>query len=69
MRFFAHLEPVMSGGGLDEQGGRWSRLIREGIVRPGNVPLSRSLFTDQPPRLKGGISALAALIEKRRESR
>ncbi|HEV3159293.1 MAG TPA: hypothetical protein VGZ89_04845 [Xanthobacteraceae bacterium] len=46
-----------------------ARLIREGDVRPGDVPLSRSLFTDQPPRLKGGMSAVAALIEERREDR
>jgi prevent-host-death family protein len=65
----ARLEPVTSGGEGDEQDGRLSRLIREGIVRPGNVPLSRSLFTDQPPRLKGGTSAVAALIEERREGR
>lgn len=65
----ARLEPVMSGGKGDEQNGRLSRLIREGIVRPGKVPLSRSLFTEQPPRLKGGTSAVAALLEERREGR
>jgi prevent-host-death family protein len=63
------LEPVTSGGNSDEQEGRLSRLIREGVVRPGNVPLSRSLFTDRPPRLTSGTSAVAALIEERREGR
>jgi len=65
----ARLEPVTSGGKGDEQDGRLSRLIREGIVRPGKVPLSRSLFTEQPPRLKASTSAVAALIEERREGR
>src|SRR5215469_4847588 len=62
----ARLEPVTSGAKGE---GRLSRLIREGVVRPGNVPLSRSLFTDQPPRLTGGTSAVTALIEERREGR
>jgi prevent-host-death family protein len=65
----ARLEPVTSGVKGDEQEGRLSRLIREGVVRPGNVPLSRSLFTNQPPRLTGDTSAVAALIEERREGR
>jgi prevent-host-death family protein len=65
----ARLEPVTSGGNGDEQEGRLSRLIREGVVRPGHVPLSRSLFTDRPPRLTSGTSAVAALIEERREGR
>ena len=52
-----------------EHDGRLSRLIREGIVRPGRGRLSRALFTDQPPRPKGGASAVAALIEERRENR
>ena len=65
----ARLEPVTSGGRGKEQDGRLSRLIRQGIVRPGNVPLSRSLFTAQPPRLKSGIAAVAELVEQRREGR
>jgi prevent-host-death family protein len=65
----ARLEPLRGGAKGDEQEGRLSRLIREGIVRPAKVPLSRSLFTDQPPRLKGGTSVVAALIEERREGR
>jgi hypothetical protein len=31
--------------------------------------LSRSLFTNQPPRPKSGASVVAALIEERREGR
>jgi len=64
----ARLEPVPAGREPDHDG-RLSRLIREGIVRPGRTPLSRALFTDQPPRPKGGASAVAALIEERRENR
>jgi prevent-host-death family protein len=64
----ARLEPVASAGEGDE-GGRLSRLIRDGIVRPGRAPFSRALFTEQPPRPKGGASAVAILIEERREGR
>lgn len=64
----ARLEPVTSVGAT-EQNGRLSRLIREGIVRPGRAPLSRSLFTVQPPRPKGDASAVAALLAERRDSR
>jgi prevent-host-death family protein len=64
----ARLEPVTSGR-APELNGRLSRLIREGIVRPGRAPLSRALFADPPPRPKGRASAVAMLIEERRESR
>ena len=64
----ARLEPVMSLG-EGEQDGRLSRLIREGIVRPGRTPLISSLFTAQPPRLKGDASGVAALLAERRDSR
>ncbi len=64
----ARLEPVTTGR-ESEPDGRLSRLVRDGIVRPGRAPFSRALFADQPPRTKGSASALAALIEERRESR
>ena len=64
----ARLEPVTTLG-EDEPDGRLSRLIREGIVRPGRIPLSRSLFATQPPRPKRDASAVAALIAERRDSR
>jgi prevent-host-death family protein len=64
----ARLEPV-TGGREGEPDGRLSRLIREGIVRPGRVSLSQALFADRPPRPKGGASAVAALLDERRESR
>jgi len=64
----ARLEPVTSLG-EGEQDGRLSRLIREGIVRPGRTSLSSSLFTAQPPRPKGDASAVAVLLAERRDSR
>ena len=64
----ARLEPV-TGLGDSEQDGRLSRLIREGIVRPGRTSLSSSLLNAQPPRPKGGASALAVLFAERRDSR
>jgi len=64
----ARLEPVR-GGREGEPGGRLSRLIRDGIVRPGRVPLSRALLGGQPPRPKGGVSAVTALLAERREGR
>jgi prevent-host-death family protein len=64
----ARLEPVTSIG-EGEQSGRLSRLIREGIVRPGRTALANSLFTAQPPRPKRNASAVAALLAERRDSR
>jgi prevent-host-death family protein len=63
----ARLEPVT--GGAESEAGRLSRLIRDGIVRPGRGKLPRKLLTDPPPSLKGGASAVAALIEERRKGR
>jgi len=64
----ARLEPVMSGqeAGSD---GRLSRLVREGIVRPGRKSLPPELLASQPPRPKGGASAVDALLEERRQGR
>jgi prevent-host-death family protein len=64
----ARLEPVTNTGAV-EQDGRLSRLIREGVVRPGRVALARALFDTQPPRPKGGMSAAATLIAERRQGR
>jgi prevent-host-death family protein len=65
----ARLEPVTTGREREHDDGRLSRLIREGIVRPGRAPMSRALFADQPPRAKGSASAVGTLIEERRENR
>ena len=64
----ARLEPVTTGREPDH-GGRLLRLIRDGIVRLGRTPMSRALFAEQPPRPKRGVSAVARLIEERRDSR
>jgi prevent-host-death family protein len=64
----ARLEPVTGvRGGVGRD--RLSQLIRDGIVRPGRIPLTRSLLGAQPPRPKDGISAVAVLITERREGR
>jgi antitoxin (DNA-binding transcriptional repressor) of toxin-antitoxin stability system len=64
----ARLEAVQSGS-KGEQRGLLVRLVRQGTVRPGRAALPRSFFTEQLPRLKGGASVVAALLEERREGR
>jgi len=64
----ARLEPVMSGGDA-EPAGRLARLVRDGIVRPARARLPKALLVQQPPRPKGNASAVAALLEERREGR
>ena len=64
----ARLEPVTTGREPDHEG-RLSRLIREGVVRPGRSPLPRALFVEQPPRAQRDASAVGVLIEERRDSR
>jgi prevent-host-death family protein len=63
----ARLEPVT--GGKDEQDGRIARLVREGVLRPASARMPQSLLAEQPPRMKSGASAAAALIEERRDGR
>jgi antitoxin (DNA-binding transcriptional repressor) of toxin-antitoxin stability system len=63
----ARLEPVT--GGKDEQDGRIARLVREGVMRPASARMPQSLLTEQPPRMKSGASAVAVLIEERRDGR
>jgi prevent-host-death family protein len=62
----ARLEPI---AGTSERDGVLERLVREGIVRPGREPFPRALLREQPPRPKGGASAVAALVNERREGR
>jgi len=64
----ARLEPVTSGDGSDADG-RLSRLIRDGIVRPGRAAIPRALFTDAPPCPTAGASGVEALLEERRQGR
>ena len=63
----ARLEPVIERG--EDQEGRLSRLIREGIVRPGRASLSPARLAGPIPRARRGASAVRALIEDRREGR
>jgi prevent-host-death family protein len=63
----ARLEPVT--GGKDEQDGRIARLVREGVLRSASARMPQSLLTEQPPRMKSGASAVAVLIEERRDGR
>jgi len=64
----ARLEPVLvSDDDADEA--RLARVVRDGLVRPGRAALAKSLVLERPPRAKAGASALAALIEERREGR
>jgi antitoxin (DNA-binding transcriptional repressor) of toxin-antitoxin stability system len=62
----ARLEPV-TGPEEGEQGGRLSRLIRDGILRPRRTSLPEALFNASPPRAKA--SAVELLINERREGR
>jgi prevent-host-death family protein len=64
----ARLEPVSGGADADDSG-RLERLVRAGIIRPARTPLPKSLFTEPPPRVKGGESIVDILIEERREGR
>ena len=64
----ARLEPVTTEVDA-ERGGRLSRLVRDGIVRPRRAAPPRTLFSHQPPRAKPGVSAVEALLAERRESR
>ncbi len=64
----ARLEPVTAGS-EDDGGGRLSRLVRDGLVRPARAAPSCSLFSSQPPHAEAGASALDALIEDRRDGR
>jgi prevent-host-death family protein len=64
----ARLEPVTSGLDTDPDG-RLSRLVRDGIVWPGRTTPLGTLFTEQPPRLTRGSSAVEALLEERQEGR
>jgi len=64
----ARLEPV-TGSAQDEQDGRLSRLVRDGVVRPRRSDPPRTLFRGQLPRIRAGASGVDALIKERREGR
>jgi antitoxin (DNA-binding transcriptional repressor) of toxin-antitoxin stability system len=62
----ARLEPV-AGGKEGGQDGRVARLIRDGVLRPRLTVAPADVFTSPPP--SSGASAVAALIDERREGR
>src|SRR5213080_2944899 len=64
----ARLEAVSTNRDPDHDG-RLSRLVREGVVRPGRTSLARTLFTERPPQPKRGTSPVRMLVDERRESR
>ncbi len=64
----ARLEPV-SGDPSVLEDDRLMRLVREGIVRPARTPPSKALFSTRPPAPKGGVSAVAMVLEERRQGR
>lgn len=64
----ARLEPVTAPRD-SEPDARLLRLFREGLARPRRKPPDLDLFREPPPRTKSGISAVALLLEERREGR
>src|SRR2546425_13133500 len=64
----ARLESVSSGPPSGDDG-RLTRLVRDGIVRPGRAAVSKALFVSKPPRPKAGASGVRALIADRRAGR
>lgn len=64
----ARLEPVTGGTEVGPDG-KLSRLLRDGVIRPRRNALPRALFERQPPRLRAHVSAIAALIQERRDGR
>lgn len=63
----ARLAPVTSGVMPDDE--RLARLIRAGIISPRPGKPAQSLLSKPPPQAKGGSSALATLLDERREGR
>ena len=64
----ARLEPAATGAEAEDDA-RLLRLVRDGLVRPRKAPPPPALFSEPPPRVKAGASAVKALLEERRESR
>jgi prevent-host-death family protein len=62
----ARLEPV-TGREEGGQSGRLSRLIRDGVLRPGRTGAAQAVFNTPPPFAKA--SGVQSLIDERREAR
>ena len=63
----ARLEPVTSGVAPDDE--RPARLVRAGFVRARSGKPARAALSSPPPQAKVGSSALAALLDERRDGR
>jgi prevent-host-death family protein len=63
----ARLESAVSGA--PDAGGRIARLERTGAVRAARKPPAIELLSTRPPSPLSGASAVAALLEERREGR
>jgi prevent-host-death family protein len=63
----ARLESAVSASPDAE--GRVARLERTGAVRAARMPPASEMLSTSPPSLRVGASAVAALIEERREGR
>src|SRR5579883_1295158 len=64
----ARLEPVSQAPAVLEDS-RLMRLVRDGIVRPAKVPLSKALLSGPLPVPKDGASPVSALLDERRHGR
>jgi antitoxin (DNA-binding transcriptional repressor) of toxin-antitoxin stability system len=66
-KLIARLEPVSAESrGADE---RRADLERRGLIRRGRGKVRKDLVETPPPQLPDGISALAHLLQERREGR
>jgi prevent-host-death family protein len=63
----ARLEPVNQVESDDDH--RLARLTRDGVVRPGRTPLSKTIVSGRPARSRKGVSAVGALVDERRTGR
>jgi len=63
----ARLESAVSAAPDAE--GRIARLERAGSVRAARKPPAVDLFSTQPPSMRPGANAVAAILEERREGR
>jgi antitoxin (DNA-binding transcriptional repressor) of toxin-antitoxin stability system len=62
----ARLVPAITS---EDDDARLARLERAGIIRRGTKRPPLHLFEEEPPPVKGGMSAVEALVQERREGR
>ena len=64
----ARLEPVVTVDTQDAEG-RLARLERCGVLKRGRRGLSKSFLSSRPPKPRGGVSVLDAMLAERRDGR